>query len=40
MNFELIEPLKDLFKDEVRKVGSELNIPDELTKRHPFLVQV
>ncbi len=36
MNFDLIEPLKDLFKDEVRKVGSELNIPDELTKRHPF----
>ena len=36
MNFDLIEPLKDLFKDEVRKVGSELNISDELTKRHPF----
>ncbi len=36
MNFDLIEPLKDLFKDEVREVGSELNIPDDLTKRHPF----
>ena len=36
MNFDLIEPLKDLFKDEVRKVGSELNISDKLTKRHPF----
>ena len=36
MNFDLIEPLKDLFKDEVRKVGNELNISDELTERHPF----
>ncbi len=36
MNFDLIEPLRDLFKDEVRKVGSELNIPAELVKRHPF----
>ena len=27
MNFKLIEPLRDLFKDEVRKVGSELSIP-------------
>ena len=36
MNFELIEPLKDLFKDEVRAVGKELDIPDELILRHPF----
>ena len=36
MKFELIEPLKDLFKDEVRKVGSELNIANSLIKRHPF----
>ena len=36
MNFKLIEPLKDLFKDEVRKVGSALNIPEELILRHPF----
>ena len=36
MKFELIEPLKDLFKDEVRKVGSELNIANSLVKRHPF----
>ena len=36
LNFILIEPLKDLFKDEVREVGRELNIPDELIQRHPF----
>jgi len=36
MNFELIEPLKDLFKDEVRKVGNALSIPFELISRHPF----
>ncbi len=36
MNLELIEPLKELFKDEVRKVGKELNIPDEFLSRHPF----
>lgn len=36
MHLRLIEPLKDLFKDEVRKVGKALNIPDELLKRHPF----
>lgn len=36
MKFELIEPLKDLFKDEVRKVGIALGIPDELLGRHPF----
>lgn len=32
----LVEPLRFLFKDEVRKVGMELNIPDEMIKRHPF----
>jgi len=36
MNFKLIEPFRDLFKDEVRKVGRELNIPEEFIKRHPF----
>jgi GMP synthase (glutamine-hydrolysing) len=36
MNFRLIEPLKELFKDEVRKVGKELEIPDEIISRHPF----
>lgn len=33
---EIIEPLRDLFKDEVRKVGLELGIPDELVFRQPF----
>ncbi|OUW78265.1 MAG: GMP synthase (glutamine-hydrolyzing) [bacterium TMED217] len=36
MSFELIEPLKDLFKDEVRSVGKKLGIPTELILRHPF----
>ena len=36
MNFKLIEPLKDLFKDEVRKLGVELGISDDFLKRHPF----
>jgi GMP synthase (glutamine-hydrolysing) len=36
MNLELVEPLRSLFKDEVRKVGKELGIPDELLSRHPF----
>ena len=36
MNFKLIEPLRDLFKDEVRKVGSELSIPKKFIGRHPF----
>ncbi len=36
MNFELIEPLKELFKDEVREVGKQLGIPDEILWRHPF----
>ncbi|MCZ2460246.1 MAG: glutamine-hydrolyzing GMP synthase [Chitinophagales bacterium] len=36
MHLELVEPLRYLFKDEVRKVGRELGIPDEMLDRHPF----
>ena len=36
MNLKVIEPLKLLFKDEVRKVGNALNIDDEIMNRHPF----
>lgn len=36
MNLKLIEPFRELFKDEVRKVGSEMMIDEELIKRHPF----
>lgn len=36
MKFELLEPLRELFKDEVRKVGRELLIPDFMIDRHPF----
>ena len=36
MKFKLIEPLRDLFKDEVRNLGRELGIPDQLIDRHPF----
>ena len=35
-NFSLIEPIRKLFKDEVRKIGKELLIPDYLIGRHPF----
>lgn len=36
LGFELIEPLRDLFKDEVRAMGLELGLPDDLVWRHPF----
>lgn len=36
LGFELIEPLRDLFKDEVRRMGLELGLPDALVWRHPF----
>jgi GMP synthase (glutamine-hydrolysing) len=36
MHLELVEPLRFLFKDEVRKVGHELGIPGEMINRHPF----
>ncbi len=36
LNLKLLEPLRDLFKDEVRVIGSELGLADEIVYRHPF----
>jgi GMP synthase (glutamine-hydrolysing) len=36
MDLKLIEPLRELFKDEVRLIGKDLGIPDEILQRHPF----
>ena len=36
LGFELIEPLRDLFKDEVRRLGAQLGLPDKIVWRHPF----
>ena len=36
MKMELVEPLRELFKDEVRKIGVELGLPSDMVYRHPF----
>ena len=36
MNLKLLEPIRELFKDEVRKIGVELNTPKHILQRHPF----
>jgi len=36
LGFELVEPLRDLFKDEVREIGAQLGLPEAMVWRHPF----
>lgn len=36
LHFKLVEPLRDLFKDEVRKLGVTLGLPEKMIYRHPF----
>jgi GMP synthase (glutamine-hydrolysing) len=36
LNFGLLEPFRDLFKDEVREIGKKLGVPEAFIKRHPF----
>ena len=36
MKFELVEPLREIFKDEVRALGLELGLPKQMIGRHPF----
>lgn len=36
LGFDLIEPLRDLFKDEVRRLGAQLGLPEPMVERHPF----
>ena len=36
MKLKLIEPLRDLFKDEVRRIGRDLGMPDDILERQPF----